>query len=444
MPQTKVSPSRWAAYKILSQVAKENAFTSILLPQYEDELIPEDRGLCHELTLGVIRNQTFLDKTIEHFSGKKLGKLDLPVLLALRLGIYQIRFMTRIPARAAINESVELVKKERLLSASGFVNAILRKVSKEIEFDPTAEIADDFEKLSIKTSHPLWLIKKWAQEFGFEETERLAEANNRIPQISFRANRRNENDLLRQLDEAGIEYHNSNLVSVCFIVSKANRKLYDLAEEGELVLQDEASQLVAHLVDLQPGESFFDVCAAPGNKTTQIINSVPSRETALYAAGDLHQRRIDTLQKNLWKAQIEGVKVRQYDAEKELPFEPETFDRILVDAPCSGTGTIRHNPEIRWSLKQEDFGDLAEKQKKILTNAAALLKKGGTIVYSTCSLEEEENEKVVEDFLRENPEFKLSETTAPKELITGRGFVRTFPQRDNTDGFFAAVLNKKF
>lgn len=442
MAKTRVSAARWAAYQILSRVEKEQAYTSVLLPLYEEDLKTEDRALCHELTLGIIRNKLLLDAIVENLTAKKLSKLDLPVLLALRLGVYQLRFMSRIPARAAINESVEIVKQERKVSAASFVNAILRRAEREADLYPVKDIADPLEKLSVAASHPLWLIKKWTEEFGFEETEKLALANNQAPQISFRANRRNEKDLLRQLTEAGVEYFASALVPGCYIAGSANRKIYELAEDGELALQDEASQLVAHLVALKPGESFFDVCAAPGNKTTQIINSVPSRESGLYAAGDLHQRRIDTLQKNLWKAQIESVKVRQYDAEKKLPFDPETFDTILVDAPCSGTGTIRHNPEIRWSLEPADITKLAAKQKKILSNAAALLKTGGRLIYSTCSLEEEENEMVVAEFLRENPEFEIAGTGAPRELITGRGFVRTFPQRDNTDGFFAAVLKK--
>ena len=437
-----VSAARWAAYQILARVEKENAYTSVLLPFYEENLIAEDRALCHELTLGVIRNKLLLDAIIENLTAKKLSKFDLPVLLALRLGAYQLRFMSRIPARAAINESVEIVKQERKVSAASFVNAILRRAEREADLDPVKDIADPLEKLSVAASHPLWLIKKWTEEFGFEKTEKLALANNQVPPISFRANRRNEKDLLRQLTEAGVEYSASALVPSCYIASKVNRKIYELAEDGELALQDEASQLVAHLVALKSGESFFDVCAAPGNKTTQIINSVPSRESGLYAAGDLHQPRIDTLQKNLWKAQIESIKVRQYDAEKKLPFDPETFDTILVDAPCSGTGTIRHNPEIRWSLEPGDITELATKQKKILSNTASLLKKGGRLIYSTCSLEEEENEMVVAEFLRENSEFEITGTNAPRELITGRGFVRTFPQRDNTDGFFAAVLKK--
>lgn len=437
----KVSQARWAAYQILLRVERENAYTSYLLPLYENDLKPDDRALCHELTLGVIRNQLFLDTIIEHFTKKKLTKLDAAVLIALRMGIYQMRFM-RIPARAAINESVEIVKKEKLMSASGFVNGVLRSIDRETDFDPAAKFSG-LEKLSVHTSHPLWLLEKWQEEFGAEETAKLATVNNGIPKISFRVNRATGENVLTELHEAGIEFVESQMAPGCFNVTRAGKFIYEMAEQGHVVLQDEASQMVASLVGLKTGESFLDVCAAPGNKTTQIISSVESDGNEFYAAGDLHEHRLETLRRNLAIAQIENVKVLNYDATGEMPFEPETFDAILLDAPCSGTGTIRHNPEIRWSLSPADIPELVTKQSAILRNVAKLLKPGGRIIYSTCSLEEEENEKVIENFLGENENFRADETHAPKELITGRGFVRTFPQRDNTDGFFAAVLRKK-
>ncbi len=446
MSRAQVSPARWAAYQVLSKVEKDKAYTSILLPLYEEGLKAEDRALCHELTLGVIRNKLFLDKLIENFTAKKLDKLDLPVLLALRLGIYQLRFMSKIPARAAINESVELVKQEKLVSAAGFVNAILRRAAKETGFDPTEKLTDKLEKLSVAASHPRWLIEKWEAEFGFEETAKLAAANNEIPQTSFRLRRNEDAAVLKELAEAGVEFSGSRLAANCYVVKRSNKLLYEFAEQGKMILQDEASQLAGNLAALKPGESFFDVCAAPGNKTTQIIGAAlapgNSPDTFSYAAGDLHPHRIRTLRENLAKANLKNVNVFQYDAAEALPFGRETFDCVLVDAPCSGTGTIRRNPEIRWSLRPADFNELAVKQKKILSNAAELVKKGGRLIYSTCSLEEEENERVVENFLEDHPEFSIAGIDTAGELVTGEGYLRTFPHRHNTDGFFAVVLNK--
>jgi 16S rRNA (cytosine967-C5)-methyltransferase len=448
MSRAKVSPARWAAYQVLNKVEKEKAFTSILLPLYEEELRADDRALCHELTLGVIRNKLFLDKLIENFTAKKLDKLDLPVLIALRLGAYQLRFMPRIPARAAINESVEIVKQEKLVSAASFVNAILRRMAKEAHFDPAEKLTDKTEKLSVTASHPRWLIEKWTAEFGFAETARIAAANNEIPPTSFRLSRREDKTALKELTEAGLEFSASQMVPNCYVVKRSNKLLYEFAGQGRVVLQDEASQLVGHLAALRSNESFLDVCAAPGNKTTQIISEAlaggNNAEKVFYAAGDIHPHRIRTLRKTLGKANLENVEVFQYDSTEALPFKRETFDRVLVDAPCSGTGTLRHNPEIRWSLQPEDINELAAKQKKILFNAAEVVKKGGRLIYSTCSLEEEENESVVENFLKENPDFTIAGLETAKELITGRGYLRTFPHLHNTDGFFAAVLKRKF
>jgi len=446
MSRAKVSPARWAAYQILTRVEKEKAYTSFLLPLYEEDLKADDRTLCHELTLGVIRNRLFLDKLIENFTTKKLEKFDLPVLIALRLGIYQLRFLPRIPARAGVNESVEIVKQEKLTSAASFVNAILRRAAKEMDFDPAEKLTDKLEKLSVTTSHPRWLIEKWEAEFGFAETEKIASANNEIPQTSFRLNRSEDETTLEELTEAGLEFSGSQLVPNCYVVKRTNKLLYEFAAQGKVVLQDEASQLVGHLAALKSGESFLDVCAAPGNKTTQIVSEALAQgnnaEKTFYAAGDIHSHRLRTLRKNLSKAGLKNVEVFQYDSAQALPFEQETFDCVLVDAPCSGTGTLRHNPEIRWSLMPGDIAELAAKQEKIFSNAAGVVKKGGRLIYSTCSLEEEENEQVVESFLKENVDFTIAAIDIAGELITGRGFLRTFPHRHHTDGFFAAVLKK--
>jgi 16S rRNA (cytosine967-C5)-methyltransferase len=446
MARANISLARRAAFAILSRVEKEKAFTSILLPLYEEELKAEDRAFCHELVLGVIRQRTFLDRIVEHFSQKKISKLDLPVVLALRMGLYQMRFMTRVPSHAALNESVELVKAAKVVSAAGFVNAVLRRAQKEPDFDPSAGITDEFEGVSVRTSHPRWLLEKWAAQFGFDEAEKLARANNQIPATSFRVNRAADNSVLDELAKTGVEFSSSQLAPGCFIALRAGRPLYEFAEQGKIVLQDEASQVVAGLVKLEEGESFLDVCAAPGNKTTQIINEARARNVAsdkvLYAAGDIYPQRLETLRRTLAKARIENVKVCEYDATESMPFETERFDWILLDAPCSGTGTIRHNPEIRWSIGADNFAELAAKQTRILANAAKILKTGGRLVYSTCSLEPEENEQVVEEFLRANKNFLVVKPDVASELVTERNFVRTFPQRDKTDGFFAAVLRK--
>lgn len=418
-PQIKASPARISAYEILLKIEKEKAFSSVLLPIYEDNLEAKDRALCHELTLGVLRRQLYLDKVIEYFSTKKL---DLEIKVILRLGLYQLLFLNKIPEYSAINESVNLAVSAKKTSAKGFVNAILRRFLRE---KPVLEFTSEIEKISIETSHPIWLIEKWIKQFGIEETRKLAEANNETPNIDYRQTVLTSEKTLASLDEL------------------SRRELFDLAENGEIYFQDKASQLVGKTVDLQSDESFLDVCAAPASKFTQLAvlraKSSDSAKSQVFIGGDLHLQRVKLMLKNSRKQGLRDLSFLQYDAEDSLPFAEETFDVILLDAPCSGTGTIRHNPEIRYSLTEKDFDELSQKQLKILNNASKLLKRGGRLIYSTCSLETEENEKVIEHFLANNSDFSKMDVT---DFPTENGFSRTFPQSDKMDGFFIAKLKK--
>lgn len=412
-----VSPARRAAFEILREV-EAGAFSSTLLAAAEPKLKISDRALAHELVLGLLRWQLWLDKLIEHYAKRAPDSLDLPVLLALRLGLYQLRFLTRIPASAAVNESVNIVRGAGVSSAAAFVNAVLRRAIREADYDP-AEAATDFsEKLAIATSHPVWLIERWANAFGFEEAESFARANNTIAPTAFRVLGAGFEGILAQLREAGGIVTPSAIAEDAWRVSGAPALLRDLAADGKIYLQDEASQLVAQTLDLQPGERVLDLCAAPGGKTTLMARR--AGENALIVAADFSERRLETLRK------ARSIKSVILDAAEQLPFADRSFDRILVDAPCSGTGTLRRNPEIRWRISETDIQTLAAQQKLFLRNAARVLKPGGQLVYSTCSVEPDENEKVIEAFQREHDGFQLVKT------------LRTWPQREGSDGFFLA------
>jgi 16S rRNA (cytosine967-C5)-methyltransferase len=410
-----ISPARSASFEILQKIEKEQAYSSVLLPIYEENLSVKDRALCHELTLGVLRRQMYLDKVIGAFVSKKL---DSAVRNALRLGLYQILFLDKIPDYSAINESVNLVQKAKKTSAKGLVNAVLRKATRE---KVVFEYADEVERVSVETSHPRWLIEKWSAQFGFEEAEKLANSNNDAGKLEFRETARSDTTLTGHEDL---------------------QTLNQLAREGKIYFQEEGSQMVAETVKLDAGQRFLDVCAAPGSKTTYIA-ARKGRENILFAAGDLHRHRVEVLKQNCANQGVEFVNIVQFDAEVSLPFADDTFDVALVDAPCSGTGTIRHNPEIRYFLDEKDPGALSGKQLRILGNASKLIKPGGKLIYSTCSLETEENEEVSAKFLNEEPHFISIVPDVPQKFITGRGFARTFPQRDDIDGFFIAVFEKK-
>lgn len=427
-----ISPARAAAFDVLLRVETEKAFSSVLLPIYEDTLSPADSSLCHKLTLGSLRRQIYLDRAIDQFAGVK--KLDAAVRVALRLGLYQLLFLNKVPNYSAINESVGLVQRAKKTSAKGFVNAILRRATRETL---TLYYADEIERISVETSHPRWLIEKWALEFGIDEAEQLAKANNDIPQAAFRLTRSDEN-----IDPAiTSSWQRSEFINGCFTSEKADQALRDLETEGTVYFQEVASQMVAQAVVISDRGMFLDVCASPGGKTGLIAQRFASG-MKLIAAGDLHWPRVEYLRDNCARQGVDFVNLIQYDATDALPFADETFDVILVDAPCSGTGTIRHNPEIRYFLKPEDFAELSQKQLNILTNASKVLIRGGSLIYSTCSLEKEENELVARRFLTENSSFSIIDSNVARKFRTDDGFARTWPNRDGMDGFFIAVFHR--
>ncbi len=438
----KVSPARRAAFEILRKIELERAFSAILLPAYEENLKPEDRALCHALVLGVLRNQFLLDLIIEHFSGKKVGKLDLAVKIALRIGLFQLRSMEKIPARAAVNESVNLIYLAKKRSAVGFVNAVLRKSERETNFNLLDKIENPVERLSIETSHPVWLLEKWRRHFGFEETERLAKTNSQQPPTAFRLTNQTDEAVLTELETTDANLEKSKIANNAFRVSGATQTVRKLVAENKIYIQDEASQLVGEIINLKPEENFLDVCAAPGSKTTLISSRFKVQSSkSLLVAGDFTVPRVRILKETVERFGSQEIKIVRYDA-GNLPFADESFDAVLVDAPCSGTGTIRHNPEIRYHLRETDFAELSKLQNAILTSAAQVVKKNGRLVYSTCSLEPEENEAVIDNFLAKNPNFKIIAKNLPARFLTEKGFGRTFPPRDDADGFFIADLHR--
>ncbi len=422
----KISPARTAAFEILSKIEKEKAFSSVLLPQYENDLTAQDRGLCHAIVLGILRKQIGLDRLIEVFTKGK--KIDPAIKIVLRIGLYQLLFLDRVPDHSAINESVNLVQYAKKTSAKGFVNAVLRRATRE-----RADLifSDEFDRISAETSHPRWLIEKWATQFGIVQAEKLAVSNNEIPQIAFRMTARSANTPPPYASP-------SEFVDGCLITGGINEELFALAENGAIYFQDEASQMVAASVVINEDDKFLDVCAAPGSKATAISSRFQASDSRLIIAGDLHYHRARFMRDNSQHQGIDHINVLQYDAAGALPFGDGSFDVVLVDAPCSGTGTIRHNPEIRYFLSPGDFDELAGKQLTILQNASKLVKKGGTLIYSTCSLEPEENEAVAAGFMSENKDFQITKPNVPDRFINNVLFAQTFPHIDNMDGFFIA------
>jgi len=457
-----ISPARRAAFEILRRVEEEGAYSSALLAKTDDDLKAKDRGLCHELVLGVLRRQLWLDSTIEHFAARRIDSLDRGVVIALRLGIYQLRFLSKIPPRAAINESVSLVKAARLKSAASFVNAVLRRGTREPDYDPAAGVIDMMEQLAIETSHPRWLLERWTRQFGSEEAAAIARANNEPAALTFRFTARalsngdsSPSTIISQLRAAGACLIESKIAPGAwrFPNGLANGSdtsgglpggmtavLRKLAAAGLVYFQEEASQMVARLLDITGENIVLDVCAAPGSKSTLIAALSPQ---TMIVAGDLYEHRVHTMKGLAERQQTKNLQVVVHDAIQDLPFPPRLFDRVLVDAPCSGTGTLRHNPEIRWRLTPSDFTELRGKQTSILDHASAVVRPGGVLLYSTCSLERDENEAVAADFQKGHADFEIAPLKSGPDLSTDTGAVRTWPHRQGVDGFFATAFQRK-
>jgi len=411
-------------------------------------LTPLDRRFLTELTYGVLRWRERLDWAIHHLSTIPFEKIEPETLNILRLGLYQIEFLTRTPASAAVNESVELAKRHRGSGGGGFVNAVLRSFLRKKTEIPIPEINQDPTlHLSIVHSHPLWLVQRWVRELGIEETAKICTFNNQISPLTLRTN-----TLKNSREELMERLRSKELAASPTIFSEDGIQLdspppvseLPFFKEGPYIIQDEASQLVTSVLDPKPGEKILDGCAAPGGKTTHIAQKMENRGEI--CALDLSKEKNDLIKEICVRLGITIVKTMIRNSTHPLP-ETMMFDRVLADVPCSGLGTLRKNPDLKWRKGEEDIKRLSELQTAILNNLSMYVKSGGVLGYSTCTVFREENEEVVESFLKNHPEFRLdpmAEVLPEKfhPLIRNR-YLKTFPPKDEMDGFFIARLIKK-
>ncbi|MGA9812392.1 MAG: 16S rRNA (cytosine(967)-C(5))-methyltransferase RsmB [Terriglobales bacterium] len=464
-----ISPARTAAFQILLRVEQEDAYASELLHSGPyAQLSPADHGLATGLVMGVLRWQSLLDSQISRFSDKRLEKLDTEVLAALRLAAYQLLYLDRIPGRAAVHESVELVKRARKASAAPFANAVLRKLAARAPvkeggggydvanavswtFSGQADIGKQGETaefasaagLSQRFAHPLWLVERWTRHFGPERAWQvcLQDQFGSTTKVRF-----SEAGMDAELRRDGIELGLGELLTSARRVRSGRVSRTRAFAEGRVAIQDEASQLVALLVG--KGSRILDCCAAPGGKTRVLAERNPNAEIV---ALELHAHRARLLRKLVPARNVEVINADALDFAAGAD-----FDRVLADVPCSGTGTLAHNPEIKWRLKPEDLSDLQARQLAILRAAMHRVAPGGRLVYSTCSLEPEENEEVVEKALSGQTEFSVFDCRLELEHLQAEGelawkdldslasgrFLRTFPGVHPCDGFFVAMLQK--
>lgn len=437
-----ISVARKAAYTNLLRIHRDGSYSSELLAGGPEEISERDANLIHTLTLGVIRKQILLDFVIDLYSKIKSVKLDPEVLIILRLGLFQLLFLDKIPGYSAVNESVELTRFAKKKSASGLVNAVLRKAATG---DRRLPEMSGIERLSLETSHPLWLLEKWSNDFGIEKTIEIAHANNSEPGPAFRFTSRfdglEENkkaEITREIESlSGIE--SSTVAAGAFTAHRIDGKLKRLSQNGYIYFQDQGSQLIGELVVEKAGRNILDLCAAPGSKSTQIARSLKAGQ--LLISLEIRFRRAQLLRRNALLQNISPWVVCA-DGTADLPFAAEVFDTVLVDAPCTGTGTIRRNPEIRYKPVHAVIDELKSKQLRLLRNASKVLKSNGSIVYSTCSLEREENEDVVSEFLKNSRRFRIEPLDLNAATSSKEGFARILPGEKGSDGFFIAFLRR--
>jgi 16S rRNA (cytosine967-C5)-methyltransferase len=446
------APARTAAYHALSVLFARKLDLPVALVQSRRSLEDErDRALAAEIVTGTMRWLRCLDFLIEHFAGRPIRKIDAEVVTILRLSIYQLLHLDRVPASAVVDDAVDLARAARKPSATGFVNAVLRSLLRQrhkLPLPPRPETSSgpaQREYLGITHSHPDWIVDRWLHRYGFDATEAWVRFNNETPALTLRVNRlrASVDEAMRALEADGVETERARYAPNGLIVTAGNplRRTPD----GLVFVQDEASQLVALVVDPQPGERVLDLCASPGGKTTAMAAAMD--DSGAIIATDVRPQRLALLERTVKASGARNIQVQRVESAGPLPFGAE-FDRVLVDAPCSGLGTIRRDADIRWKRDEADLSQLSTQQLDLLDRAAATVRSGGRLVYATCSSEPEENEQVVEAFLARHHDFvtvDLADETLPlamSRLIDTSGMFRTLPFRDRLEAFFAATLRR--
>lgn len=440
-----IAPARLAALDALRSIAAGKQDLPSALALGRSTLADErDRALAADLVTGVLRWQNEIDFLIAHFAGRPLARLDVEVLQILRLGTYQLLHLDRVPAAAAVNDAVAMTRRAKKSSAAGLVNAVLRAISRNRHALPLPSSDTPLEYLEVSLSHPRWLAGRLLDRLGFAAAEAWERFDNGPAPLTLRVNRlkTSAEDLRDALAPHGVELTPARYAPDGFSVVAGNPLRTPLAGTGLFFIQDEASQLVALLGSPRAGESILDTCASPGGKTTAMAAEAGPR--ARIVAADARPARIQLLRDTVSASGASNVRLVQADLEQGLPFDA-IFDLVFVDAPCSGLGTIRRDPDIRWRRAEPDLHRFAAAQSAMLASAARAVRPGGRLVYATCSSEPEENEEVVEAFLQTHPAFRqiVPAAAALKPVLDEAGALRTSPVAHGLEAFYGALLKKE-
>jgi 16S rRNA (cytosine967-C5)-methyltransferase len=439
------SGPRGIAVKILNRVERTDSYLDKVLDVElkSPELADPDKGLLTEIVHGVLRWQNRLDWVLNGFSHGNFAKSEINVKNTLRVALYQILFLDRVPHAAAVNEGVEFIKRIRGDKPAGLVNAVLRNIIRNIEGIRYPLVEEDpVQHLAIYYSHPHWIVRRWVARFGFEETKKLLIAGNERPFLTLRINKLKTDPgaFLRQLEQQGIAYTGSSHIDY-FVKVKSLARIgqMELFRSGMFTIQDESAALPCLLLAPKPGERVIDLCAAPGGKTTNMAELMNNEGEVI--AVDKYEAKLNLIRASCDRLGLRNVRLVAADAQS---LETESADRVLLDAPCSGLGVLSKKPDIKWKRDVSDLLKLTRIQSDLMDNAARLVKPGGALVYSTCTTEPEENQEMVRAFLQRHPEYTL-DPAGPyvnADLVNPEGCVETLPHRHAMDGSFAARLLK--
>ena len=437
--------ARETALRVLVSCRTNGAWADAALKAQmnRDGLSGADAALCSRIVYGVIQNRMLLDFYIGAYCSQKPDHLQVPLLDILRIGAYQILFLNKIPDSAAVNESVNLTRMVKRGQAAGLVNAVLRKISKNKENLPDIPDRDAEKYLSIRYSHPKWLVKRLMSILGREETEAFLAANNEIAPMTVQINplKTKEEELIATLEASGVSVKVHPWVPNCLELSgTGDLTSLQAFRNGEFLVQDPAARLVSLIAEIQPGQKVLDVCAAPGGKSFSAAFAM--KDEGHIQACDLHENKLIRIRESGERLGIHCIETAAADGRKQRPEWIGVFDTVLVDAPCSGLGIIRKKPDTRYK-KADDLFALPVIQTEILENAATYVRPGGTLVYSTCTILPEENDQVVTAFLAEHPEFFLDAFELPQPVGKTDGQLTLWPHRHGTDGFYICRMKRQ-
>ena len=430
---------RELALKILYKIDNEKAYSNIVLNEEinkNKKIINErDIGFISEIIYGVTTWKLTIDEIIRKYSKIRLKKISPWIINILRMGVYQIVFLDKVPKSAAVNESVNLAKRYGHKSSSNFVNAILRKINKK-DYEDFFDIDDNIERISKTTSMPVWIIEKLLKEKDIDEVENICKNSNIRPKITVRINKlkTNKEEIKEILAKEKIEFKECELDDFLILEKVKNIENFDLIKNGYLTIQDKGAGLIALVLNPKENEHVLDACSSPGGKTTYMAEMMNNKGKIV--AWDIHEHRVNLVEKNAIRLGINIINTECKDATKYEEKYKERFDKILLDVPCLGLGVLKRKPDIKWQRKEEDINEISKIQKEILDNCSKYLKENGELVYSTCSILKDENEEIIKEFLKRNKNFEAIE-------ISGKHpYIQLYQDKEN-DGFFICKLKKK-